>query len=185
MAGMPGAAAATGLQVRTFGDFTAASVGPGFDNRRAPGVTAERYIVRQRRDGAAFAEDLAAVPSDVDLLLIETWNEWWGGAARSLPRPIRRIEVARWRKIITCACCGAGASARSKAHYGDVTLLPPHGHSAPGAARPSRVSTQAIAPLAQRPPLLQIGSPSAEPRARPLASAAVPKAMVVPRASWS
>lgn len=76
-------AALNGPATRELGGFTVSSVGPGFDNRRIAGILDPRHQPRDlppgggpASDGAFLRGSLAAVPSSVDLLLIETWNEW-------------------------------------------------------------------------------------------------------------
>ncbi|MEF3275144.1 MAG: DUF5010 domain-containing protein [Chloroflexus sp.] len=101
--------------------FRVSSVGPGFDNSRIPGVTEPR---RQPRDeppgggpivpGAFLRASLAAIPSDTDLVLIETWNEWPENTAvapaaytdrdgRPLPPDFYLQIIREWRASFTYA----------------------------------------------------------------------------------
>jgi hypothetical protein len=53
----------------------AATVQPGYDDRRLPG---RNGFVRERGSGAYYRSTIdAAVASDPDWVFISTWNEWW------------------------------------------------------------------------------------------------------------
>lgn len=107
--------ALNGPAVSALGDFTVASVGPGFDNRRITGIADPRHQPRDLppgggppADGAFLRASLAGVPADADLLLIETWNEWpessgvaraayVGRDGRPLPDDYYLRLIAEWR----------------------------------------------------------------------------------------
>ncbi len=82
-------AALIGPQTYTVGDWSTTGVGPGFDNATAPG--AQDDYLRDREDGRVWERDLAAIPPDTDLVLIETWNEWLEGTAVA-PAPYRASD---------------------------------------------------------------------------------------------
>jgi hypothetical protein len=108
--------ALNGPAVHTLHNFTVSSVGPGFDNRLLPYVTESRFQSRheppgggQATDGAFLQASLDAVPAKTDLLLIETWNEWFettsiaraaytGLNGRPLGETFYMDLVRRWRE---------------------------------------------------------------------------------------
>ncbi len=68
------------------GTYLVASVGPGFDNRRAGWVQTKLEQPRHRTPdgregdpGTFLRWSLAQIPPQTNLLLIETWNELWEG----------------------------------------------------------------------------------------------------------
>jgi len=68
------------------GTYTVASVGPGFDNRKAGWVQTKLEQPRHRTPdgqegdpGTFLRWSLSQIPPQTNLLLVETWNELWEG----------------------------------------------------------------------------------------------------------
>jgi hypothetical protein len=79
-------AALHGPKWHTINSYTVASAGPGFDNRNAGWIQLklvqprERTLDGQEGDPGTYLRwSLGQVPTQTNLLLIETWNELWEG----------------------------------------------------------------------------------------------------------